>query len=196
MILIRGYTMTKGATTLEVFKNGVYGGLGWGLGFLFIVLVFLLIFVDFNSPLNRFHYKCAAVSPRSSSTQPSATPPMRGGNPVISVTDLRNDIIAYYNTFITILVALLGATAIIGYLHLRHISKEEAERRASKAVERCFDLEKTHRLIDERIGIQVEEWINDEDMIPGRLTILEGQVEYLRQFSDIRSDLDEESEQN
>lgn len=183
--------MIKGVKTSGGFKNGVYSGLGWGLGFIFVAIAVSIIYVAFQSPLNHFYEKYTT----GSSTSPSAVPVRREGEPTISVTDLRNDIIAYYNTFITILIALLGASAIIGYLHLRHISKEEAEHRAYEAVNRCFDLEKTHRMIDERIGSKVDEWINDKDTIPGRLTALEGQFEDIRQSSDLLSDIVIESEE-
>ncbi len=195
-MLSRGYTMAKSVTIFGSFKNGLFNVLGLGLGIVLIAFVVLLIHVAFKSPLNHFHNKYATVLPQPPTTQPSAVQPTRGGKPVISVADLRNDIIAYYNTFITILVALLGASAIIGYLHFRHMSKREAEQRAHEAVEHYFNLEKTHRLLDELIGNQVEEWITDKDAITRRVAILEDKVEEIRQFSRLQNNLDEESNQD
>ena len=102
--------------------------------------------------------------------------------------------ISYYNTLITILVALLGATAIIGYLHLKYLSKEEAEANADKALENWIALEKTNRLLDKRIADQVGEWITDEKTLTGRIELLEGYVEDIRQYSGLPSSVDLEGD--
>ncbi len=197
--------MANSMGKFELLRNGFWKATGWGLGLILSALIFMVICMVLHRPLDGLcdklvavapgspHTKKAPQSPKGASTStheasPSSTPPK---GPAISARELTGDIISYYNTFITILVALLGATAIIGYLHMRHMSREEAQKRAHQAVGEYFDLEKTHRLLDDRIASAVGEWITDEDTIPGKLEWLEEQIEQLRQFSNVRMDIDE-----
>ncbi len=192
--------MAKSVTFGEAYDSGCRATLAYILGpatcLLVVGIALLVAYHAFarSNPLTAAYDKHAEIAPAPlAALAPTANDTPRK-NTVISLTELRTDVIAYYDTLITILVALLGGTAIVGFVHLRHVSREETEHKAYQAAEACFELQKTHRLLEGLIADKVEEYIQDENVITCRLGILEGYVEDLRQYSPLPDTIPDEGE--
>lgn len=62
---------------------------------------------------------------------------------VLSPQEYSNNIVSYYNTFIVILVGLLAAFSILGYFHLKHVSKNEMIILLKEMIRESKDFENT-----------------------------------------------------
>jgi len=57
---------------------------------------------------------------------------------IISVSDGLNSIHAYYNNLITFLIALMGLSALVGFLYIKGITEEQAEKKIEKILQQTF----------------------------------------------------------
>jgi hypothetical protein len=121
----------------------------------------------------------ATVSPASSDEENITNADTK--TETITMADLRVDLLEYYNTLITFLIALLGASALIGYLHLHRMSKEESEEKAYEAVSAYFERESTQNNLRDSVDELLYEHIPDNEMFFKRLERLEDAVESMRQ---------------
>ena len=68
---------------------------------------------------------------------------LRDRHIILSPQEYTNNIVSYYNTFIVILVGLLATFSILGYFHLKHVSKNEIIILLKEMIRESKDFENT-----------------------------------------------------
>lgn len=83
---------------------------------------------------------------------------------IISVSDGLNSIHAYYNNLITFLIALMGLSALIGFLYIKGITEEQAEKKIEKILQQTFASCKFQNELKELISNKFDEEMEDTEI--------------------------------
>ena len=112
-------------------KDGLLRGLGIFLalfisGLFLLFIYFFLLFDKVNDFAGKYFFESNELHELIK----------KGQN--MSNNDALNYTMMYYDTFITILIALLGFSTVLVYFYIRGITRKEAEQEVSKAVNEFF----------------------------------------------------------
>lgn len=101
---------------------------------------------------------------------------LRKDNAILTPCEYTNNIVSYYNTFITILIGLLALFSLFGYLHLKHTSKNEIAKSLKDMIRDSKEFEKTIKDYASGFIEDTEEF----DTIRNNIKILEEKIENIR----------------
>ncbi len=166
-------------TKFESFKRGFIQGLGIILVICIALIIVILIFIYCTDPINSIYNKFVYTSnqiPINPSDQNKINL-LYSKNLIISAHEIFDNILSYYNTLITFLIALLGVGTIIAYFNIRSISKEKAEQQAAKAVKDYFETQKAHDILKSAAVGEINEWRDELEELQEKVSFIEENVE-------------------
>jgi len=167
---------------MEIKKDNWALGLGGALVVLLIAYVSIVLWVYLIKPYFPFVEKFLVVPTEvnlQNAKMAGTLSKLVASGTVIPIGEFYGHIISYYNTLITLMMALLGIVSLVAYMYIRSVSTEEAEKKALEHTKECFKKE-----VPSMLAESTEEWSSDfqDDMdeLKEKVTTLENEIERLR----------------
>jgi hypothetical protein len=185
-------------------QRNILEGIQKGLGFCLAVLgvstvIFLIYFCLLFDKMNAFAQKYILLAqniPINTNDHDHLQILINKGR-ILSAKDLLDLSMKYYDTFITILAALLGLGSFLAYFYIRGITRKEAVNETHKAVDDYFEKHSSQVSLESTIEKKVNDWWNDnmpeQEDIKTRLDKIEETVELIRSTQPISEVLEEDT---
>ncbi len=167
------------------FTNGVL----LGTGFLLIVFfVITIIAILFREPLSHFYDKhimlCNSIS--TIDLQKDTLDSLLKKNQIVSVSDILTDLNSFYTVVITILGIFLGLSGLLGYIHIRALSKQTIEDEVSQHFKHYTQTLEFAQKVSSQVDNALEG--TQVDDINYKIAQLENQIEKLQSFQSVSYD--------
>lgn len=169
------------------FINGAI----WALGFFLIMLFFVAItLIFFKEPLSNFYDKHIVVcefQDKELQSHKKVLSDLVNKNKIVALSDILSELSSFYTIIITTLGILLGLSGLLGYIHIRALTKEEFEKNKQfieQEVKNHFEHYTKSVDFAKTVGNRVDEAMEGTqvDVVNGKIERLENQIEQLQNF--------------
>ncbi|WP_321479722.1 hypothetical protein [uncultured Bacteroides sp.] len=109
---------------------------------------------------------------------------------LLTPQEYTNNLANYYNTIITVLIALLAVFSVISFFHLKFIAQEEVKKNVTELIRKSPEIQK---ILLENFQGKIDEVLYD---IPDKIANLESNIKYLKKDSSKTNIEDEEDEKD
>lgn len=167
---------------MDIKKDNWTLGLGGALVVLLIAYVSIVLWVYLVKPYFPFVEKFLVVPTEvnlQNAKMAGTLSKLVASGTVIPIGEFYGHIISYYNTLITLMMALLGIVSLVAYMYIRSVSTEEAEKKALEHTKDCFKSQ-----VPGMLAANTAEWSSDfqEEMdgLKAKVEALENEIERLK----------------